>query len=831
MLLAFCTLMIIAIGASAATPARIGFPVKEKNGLVSMGKPEMLKNPKVIKMEERQANKANRGKAVKKAASVKAADSPKTITLEQNLYIENFGSDDWFNYLVMLYGDDEEGNSYYIALDCYPPTKSWLSTYTTEDFSLGGSWCSAVNNLTTGYSAWISDEEVSSFSITKSSAEHYNVEGTLHDENGGVYILAGTDLYYPDPETYDMTGIKWQGYDYGDQYLGVMTTLDNAYFQLVFNVEGGLQNGKTYTASDLDMSYSWGYWKGKEIYISEFKFTKMAVLGGDEVIDITITDDKDNVYNIAYTTPKAPATFNDVYLTANTATLYDLTASAGIWQFLGESEDGEWNLSVAGMGSTLVGEYSEQLIITDFTYIGMSDLTVDLTLDYCKIDNVKVVEGPKPGDYILTADFYCYNGNCYHVTINHICPDVTNTVNATATNAKVRYDELFGTYWLTAHDDNYSYDISLQELADSYAPGETMTGIMVNATEEDLDIYEDYGYTLQMNEDGTVKAFKGSCITKQGIKFNLDFTYVLPSSTRTEDLVITEEEGELVPEDDTYTVSGTHDGKEITLIVKSDDITGQFKIADIDDLSSYYYESGTYFSVEDANISVTVENRGSKQYATVTGTILCISTDDENDRPLYNVCITVPVKNGLKRDEFDGDFIATYQSSDVTIIDHAAEEGWILLQGKNQSKQQIAMVFFAKASDPVTVIPAGTYTINSTQTEGTVFASPGLEESGISAQASFAAISDMLGLMIEKVWFIETGTVTVSNKDGKMAVQVNARNSYGNKILVGINDESPDAISSVVAEKTTVSRKTLENGQVVISKNGLRYNTQGQQIR
>lgn len=57
MLLAFCTLMIIAIGASAATPARIGFPVKEKNGLVSMGKPEMLKNPKVIKMEERQVDK------------------------------------------------------------------------------------------------------------------------------------------------------------------------------------------------------------------------------------------------------------------------------------------------------------------------------------------------------------------------------------------------------------------------------------------------------------------------------------------------------------------------------------------------------------------------------------------------------------------------------------------------------------------------------------------------------------------------------------------------------------------------------------------------------
>lgn len=823
MLLVFCTMMLIAIGASAATPLRIGFPVKEKQ--------DLIKSPKAIKMEERQALKASRAKAAKKTASVKSAASPITITLDTEFYVESYCSDDWYNYLFMLYGNDEEGNSYYIALDCYPPSKSWQATYSTEDFSLGGYYASAINNLTTNNSAWVADEEVSTFSVTKTSAEHYDITGTLYDEYGAVYTLSGTDLYYPDPQTYDMTGIKWTGYEYKGQYVSTMTTIDNAYFQLVFNVEGELQDGQTYTCADLDMNYSWGYWNEKYIFISECSFTKTTAPNGDDVISITIKDDNDNVYNIAYTTPKEPETYDDIYLTVNTAELYDLTASDGTWQFCGVSADGEWYLSIAGQGTNLVGQYTEEQLITDYTYIGLAKAEFGLSLNYCKIDNINVVEGPKAGDYICTADFYCYNGHCYHITFNHVCPDVANTINATSTNAKVNYYEPVEAYLLTASDDNYTYQMLLPELADTYAPGEAQIVILDNATDEPLDIYEDYGYTLQMEADGRVKSFKGSCITCQGDKFIFDLTYVLPTSTRTEDLVITEDEGELVPDGGTYSVKGNHDGREINLIVKSADIPGQYKIANVDALYSYYYEAGTLYNVEDANLNVEVETRdGNKQYATITGTLLCISKADANDRPLFNLTVTVPVKNGLKRDAFDSDFTATFASSDLSITDKAAEEGWILLQGKNADSQQIAMVFFVDAADAETVIPAGEYVINDTQSLGTVLASPGLDELGFSAQASFAGTTNALGF-INEVWFLESGTVTVINKDGELAVQVNAFNSYNNKILVGINAETPDAIRAVFGQQTTGSRKALEHHQIVISKDSLRYNAKGQPIR
>ncbi len=812
--------------------------------LTSVGnKAGMLRNERAAQIVERQAAK----KAVMTRIAPKhraIADVQTYNVVVDRIYVDNYSWDDSYNYLITLSGvDSNTGDSIWMALDCYPTTKPWAATYTTDDGSLS-TW-SGLNNSTSGTSEWLLDdgETISQFSFTLDSPEYYSVSGTLYGDEGGIYNLSGSNIFYPDPQSYELTGIKWQedsmSGEEGEQIFARLTTIDNTYFQFVINLgigQSAMALGEEYTIDDCDLEYTAGYRNHSLIYPAEISLTKYQTTTGKDSIILHFVADNDDTYDVTYVTPTLPETFTEVDMIANTAKLYDYTATDGVFQFLGVSEDGEWNLSVAVYSNHLAGTYTASEVCEPFTYIGMSDLTVDLTLDYGRIENIQVTAGTEAGDYICRADLYCYNGNLYHVTINHVRPAVQETVNFNANNLKIYPDSEFGNV-AYAHNDTYDFGMALPEIKSAYAAGELNANAQIRATGEDLEVYETNAFQLSYDQN-QVPTLTGSFLTTDGTLYNCNFTYVKPTATRQETLTVATANGELREMGDGFLAQGYNadSTKFIAVYVTSEQVPGTYAINDLSVFDTYLQEdadsywNSVYFDPEDAQLSVTVEQNGEWDIAHITGTMLFLSQQDETDIPMYTLDMTVRIKRGLYMDEEDNDFVEVYTTDEITMVDHSATEGWILVQGKNADDKSFAIVFFTEEADSQITLPEGVYTFADTQANGTVFQSPGMDASGMSAQASFAATTNVLGFIIGNPWFMERGQVTVSNVEGVLTIAIQAKNSYNRNILIGVNCDAPEALPdglNTISSECQTAEKVIRNGQLIIRRNGREYNAQG----
>lgn len=127
-------------------------------------------------------------------------------------------------------------------------------------------------------------------------------------------------------------------------------------------------------------------------------------------------------------------------------------------------------------------------------------------------------------------------------------------------------------------------------------------------------------------------------------------------------------------------------------------------------------------------------------------------------------------------------------------------------------------------ADAETTIPAGTYTISDSQAPGTVMASSGYSSQGLSF--SFFINVDAEGYIELPMYFLVEGTVEVTKVDGKLKVEVNGLNSNDVPVhvvydAIGINT----AVENVAVEHNV--SKVLENGQLFIMKDGVKYNAIG----
>jgi hypothetical protein len=108
-----------------------------------------------------------------------------------------------------------------------------------------------------------------------------------------------------------------------------------------------------------------------------------------------------------------------------------------------------------------------------------------------------------------------------------------------------------------------------------------------------------------------------------------------------------------------------------------------------------------------------------------------------------------------------------------------------------------------------------------------------LASSGVSSTGgigySFYGTVDAEGYIEAPIYFLVDGTVTVSEVNGELAVEVNGLNSNGVAVHVVYG-----AVDTAVEDVTTVGgdiTKSLENGQLVIIKNGVKYNATGSVVK
>ena len=187
-------------------------------------------------------------------------------------------------------------------------------------------------------------------------------------------------------------------------------------------------------------------------------------------------------------------------------------------------------------------------------------------------------------------------------------------------------------------------------------------------------------------------------------------------------------------------------------------------------------------------------------------------------------------KTPLKYDatEADGALDYTYGEDAVAA---ATDKGWYGTFDVEDATSMLALLFVypeGATADAETTIPVGTYTISDSQGPGTVLASSGVSSTG-GLSYSFYGTVDAEGYVEVPIYFLVDGTVTVTKVEGKLAVEVNGLNSNGVAVHVVYG-----AVDTAVEDVTTVGsdiKKSLENGQLVILKNGVKYSATGSVLK
>ena len=123
---------------------------------------------------------------------------------------------------------------------------------------------------------------------------------------------------------------------------------------------------------------------------------------------------------------------------------------------------------------------------------------------------------------------------------------------------------------------------------------------------------------------------------------------------------------------------------------------------------------------------------------------------------------------------------------------------------------------FNVAAGTVT-LPAGVYTVDNSSAPGTVSAG----SVGQYIYGSFAGSLDDEGYINIPLWLMVEGTVTVTESG---VIEVAATNTWGQSISSRLG-EYLESIDNIDANATAT--KAIRNGQLIIIKNGVKYNAQG----
>ena len=134
----------------------------------------------------------------------------------------------------------------------------------------------------------------------------------------------------------------------------------------------------------------------------------------------------------------------------------------------------------------------------------------------------------------------------------------------------------------------------------------------------------------------------------------------------------------------------------------------------------------------------------------------------------------------------------------------------------------LAMWFYVEQIDDEIIIPEGEYSIDDSEDYWSVVAADG------SLGKTFYATHD--GEYFTSLYFLTSGTVKISKKNGKLAFELDALNSYDVPVHIVYEASSPTAVDNLSTTEQVDSQKKIVNGQLMIMRNGKAYNAQGAQV-
>ena len=336
---------------------------------------------------------------------------------------------------------------------------------------------------------------------------------------------------------------------------------------------------------------------------------------------------------------------------------------------------------------------------------------------------------------------------------------------------------------------------------------------------------------------GDTTIMQAHLISMDAILYDIELWYTVPTPIDTVTLSFPVEFGDMRSEqgfyqlygpspDTTYVVAFSPLSEEIEGTFVNDGMFGRFGAEggrmEMDHRNSYIVtmEGMTMTSmmaIEWGQMTVEMDDNGD---IIAVAEVICA------DRIFYHITMTSHYEREyLRGDKPFGSVERTYTSTDVLTIVDSSDEGYIYLAvGAADQSDLMAMHFFVDSTDADIIIPEGVYKINKSFRPGTVLGNTGPNDQN-QISTPFYATADKQGYLVDIYMWVK-GTVTVSKKNGELYVEVNAVNSYDVPVHIIYDGSAATDVTTLLAPQNQ-SSKLIQDGQLIIRKNGVQYNAQG----
>ena len=612
--------------------------------------------------------------------------------------------------------------------------------------------------------------------------------------------------------------------DDNDVYFKLTSDDENYIFSfdiLVPEGDSAVVLGQTYGLSDMIAKYSIGldYNTYQYIIYDSVAFTKTVT--NDLVrIEAFVADTAGNEYNLVYQEKEFVVTGDtiDVFF----ADPMDIPAfyNDGTVELVSENDDYKICLCYAyATEGSIAGTFGSDDFDYDYTSINNLEV-IDAQAIATEANNRKDVEA-----WLLASD-----GNVYHVKMFFIEPTAQNFATITATNLEVNdtYASLFGAVFVDASDANNAISLTLNAtaagsgLVGTYTIGVDANGTIKDADDNEIELYSG---TFTVAYNAGEYTVTGSVLGMNSTQYTLNLSYVKPAATSQEtlngagNLYLEEYNGNNYWEALAKNADGT---RYISLLAFADAPAGSYATDDL--YASYCYagkfENGDtiWYNMIDANFTIAVTG----ETATLNGTFLAQNENNSADVVEFTLNLTLAVvdETGGTGSEYDSEEAFKQMFPSYVVDDqYLAKYNVLIVSAQKEDNSYISLEFNVEAG--ATELAAGVYSITDTYTTGTV--SYGYIDGYI--YGSFAGFINSNDQISIPLWLLFNGTVTVYDNG---VITVNAINTKGSQIECQLG-QWPEGVENTEAE--VVATKRIVNGQLVIEKNGVKYNAVGTVVK
>ena len=322
----------------------------------------------------------------------KMAKAPKATTSVTILaYTAQYYSS-YNDYIYVLRGDN--GLSYSFA---FPSTG--------EDMVVEGQTYT-LSDMDTEWSYWYDDSfdyadyTTASFTKTTDANGKVKIIASVTDTNGDVWDLLYDQASLPETPkggTYAASSVEANYFSSSSDIQYALEFEEDKlkfYFDIILpSGVKDVESGKTYTLTDMDEDYSFGqYNSANYIIFSSASFTKTVAEDGSYTIAAVVVDEEGNTWNLSAS--QAAPSVKEQTLTLNGILNQGETA----WQIEAADTDSTIIVSLLGLGSSAVGEFTED----DF-YSYYSFVFIDSTGIFYSLTEANITITQSDDKYIVTG--------------------------------------------------------------------------------------------------------------------------------------------------------------------------------------------------------------------------------------------------------------------------------------------------------------------------------------------------------------------------------------------------------------------------------------------